>query len=565
MGNNVPDDIELHKPYIDKVVLTCPECGKDMQRVPEVIDCWFDAGSMPFAQWHYPFENEEIFNENFPADFISESIDQTRGWFYTLVAISTMLFKRAPFKNVIVTGHVQDAEGKKLSKSLGNYVDPMEILARHGADAVRWYFYTNSALWLNTRFSDEAVMETQRKFMGTIWNTYAFYVLYANIDNFNPSDYQAKDLPTMDHWILSRLHSLVKKVDECLEKYELTEPTRALTQFTDDLSNWYIRRCRNRFWASGTGAEMGQDKINAYLTLHEVLVTIAKLSAPFTPFMSEQIYQNMTSGMSGLPESVHLSSFPVANSSLINPGLEESMEQVVSIVVLGRAARNAANIKNRQPLSEMIVGVKEGTMLRGGDEKIIADELNVKAVRFVSIQEVEKYTAYKFKPQLRTLGPKYGKLVPKITEALNADSDANMKQLNAGVLHLEIEDTAVELTIDDVLVEVGQRDGFAVQMERDLSVVLDISLTDELIEEGYVRELVSKLQTMRKEAGFDVMDRIVVSHAGNEHLAEVFKRNYDTIVAEVLADNITEGLASDGYSKKWQINDLSLELCVKKV
>jgi len=564
MGKNVPDDIELHKPFIDAVTLICPECEGKMTRVPEVIDCWFDSGSMPFAQWHYPFENEARFQENFPADFISEGIDQTRGWFYSLVAISTLLFKRSSFKNVIVTGHGLDAEGKKMSKSIGNVVDPMDALQKHGADAVRWFIYTNSAVWLNIRFSDETIVEAQRKFMATIWNTYAFYVLYANIDDFNPAKYALEydKLPTMDQWILSRLHSLTKKVDECLERYELTEPTRALTQFADELSNWYIRRCRGRFWAAG----MEQDKINAYMTLHHVLMTITKLSAPFVPFMAEQIYRNLITGLEGQPDSVHLCEFPIAEESWIVPSLEASMDQVLSVVVLGRAARNAANIKNRQPLAEMIVGVKDGSEGSADAIEIIAEELNLKGVRFVPSQEVEEYTAYKFKPQLRTLGPKYGKLVPKITEALNINANTNMEQLKKGVLHLDVEGTAVALTEADVLVEVGQKEGFAVQVERDLSVVLDIRLTDELIEEGYVRELVSKLQTMRKEAGFEVMDRIAVRYGKNERLAGVFERNRDFITAEVLADDISAGdvKAADGYSKEWQINDQQLTLWVKK-
>ena len=563
-GTTVPDDIELHKPYIDAVVLACPECGKDMHRVPEVIDCWFDSGVMPFAQWHYPFENADTFNENFPADFISEAVDQTRGWFYSMLAISTLLFKKASYKNCIVLGHVQDAEGRKLSKSLGNYVDPMESLSKHGADAIRWYFYTSSAPWLSTRFSDENVGEAQRKFMGTLWNTYAFYVLYANIDGFNPAKYALEydKLPAMDRWVLSRLHSLTRKIDGCLERYELTEPTRALTQFADDLSNWYIRRCRNRFWAP----DMAQDKINAYMTLHHVLTTIAKLSAPFVPFMAEQIYRNLMTGLEGQPISVHLCDFPAAEESWIVPELEASMDQVLAVVVLGRSARNASNMKNRQPLAEMIVGVKDGSEGSADAIEIIAEELNVKVVRFVPSQEVEAYTAYKFKPQLRTLGPKYGKLVPKITEALNANANANMDQLKKGTLQLDVEGTAVDLTEADVLVEVGQKEGFAVQVDRDLSVVLDINLTDELIEEGYVRELVSKLQTMRKEAGFEVMDRIVVRHGENKRLAEVFASNREMIAAEVLADDISEGdvQAVDGYGKEWQINDQQLGLWVKK-
>jgi len=555
MAKNLPAELDLHKPGIDEIILTCEKCGGDMRRVPEVIDCWFDAGAMPFAQFHYPFENKELFDENFPADFISEAIDQTRGWFYTLMAISTLLFKRAPFKNVIVIGHVQDAEGKKLSKSLGNYVDPMEILSKQGADAVRWYFYTSSALWLNNRFSEEAVAETQRKFLGTMWNTYAFYVLYANIDGFNPSKYKLdySQLPVMDKWVLSRLHSLIGKVDECYARFELTEPSRAMTQFADELSNWYIRRCRGRFWAAG----MEQDKINAYMTLHHVLMTVAKLAAPLVPFMTEQIYLNLSKGFADAPASVHLCDFPVAEESWVAPALEDEMERVLSVVVLGRAARNAANMKNRQPLAEMFVGAD------AVPSDIIAEELNVKAVRFVPAKEIEEYTAYSFKPQLRTLGPKYGKLVPKITEALNANAAENMKTLNSGVLKFDIDGTAVELTIDDVLVDVGQREGYAVQTDRGLSVVLDIRLTDELIEEGYVRELVSKLQTMRKEAGFDVTDRISVGFGDNERLAGVFERNRGTIAAEVLADEIVSG-EIDGYGKDWQINDQKLRMWVKK-
>ncbi|MCL1987132.1 MAG: isoleucine--tRNA ligase [Firmicutes bacterium] len=560
-------NIELHKPYIDEVILTCKECGEDMHRISEVIDCWFDSGAMPFAQWHYPFENKQLFEENFPADFISEAIDQTRGWFYSLLAISTLLFDKAPFKNCVVIGHVQDSEGHKLSKSLGNYVDPMESLQKHGADAIRWYFYTSSAPWLNTRFSEDAVAESSRKFMGTIWNTYAFYVLYANIDNFNPSNYSLdyEKLPLMDKWILSKLHSLINKVDETLARYELTEPTRALTLFADDLSNWYIRRCRNRFWAAG----MEQDKISAYMTLHHILMTIAKISAPFVPFMAEQMYQNLVTGLSNVPESVHLCEFPQAELSWINANLEQSMEQILSIVVLGRAARNAVNVKNRQPLSEMIIGIAEKSQIEKNAEftEIIADELNIKKITFVPTKDIEEYTAYKFKPQLRTLGPKYGRLVPKITEALNANANENMKQLKQGILQLQIDGTPVELAESDVLVEVGQRDGFSVQMERETSVVLDIRLTADLIEEGYVRELVSKIQTMRKEAGFEIMDRITVEYSDNPILSAVFDRNRQNIATEVLADEISmhQQATENAYHKNWQINDQQLDLWVKKV
>jgi len=563
----VSADIELHKPYIDGVILICSECGGEMKRIPEVIDCWFDSGSMPFAQWHYPFENKDLFQENFPADYISEAVDQTRGWFYSMLGISTLLFQRAPFKNVIVMGHVLDAHGQKMSKHLGNVVDPMEAIAKHGADAVRWYFYISSAPWLNTRFSDEAVTEAQRKFMGTVWNTYAFYVLYANIDGFDPANYtRANKHHSMDLWVLSRLNSLVKKVDECLARYEITEPARALNQFADDLSNWYIRRCRERFWASG----MEEDKIEAYLTLHHVLVTLSKLSAPFVPFMAEQIYRNLMNSaiaQKTVPESVHLCDFPVADEKFINPALEVDMEQVVRIVVLGRAARNAVNIKNRQPLAEMMVAMPDGKTLDESYTNIIAEELNVKSVRFVAPEEVEQYTTYRFKPQLRTLGPRYGKLVPKITEALNANANANMATLKQGILRLDVDGTQVELEESDVLVDVAEREGFAVQSDRDLSVVLDTHLTESLIEEGYVRELVSKLQTMRKEAKFEVMDRIIVRYGENKQLENVFARNHDIIAAEVLADDISAGDIGDssGYSKEWQINDQRLGLWVKKV
>jgi len=572
MAINLPEDIDLHKPHIDKVLLKCPKCDGEMLRVPEVIDCWFDAGSMPFAQWHYPFENKEVFEENFPADFISEAVDQTRGWFYALIAISTLLFKRAPYKNVIVLGHVQDEKGQKLSKSLGNYIDPMETLAKHGADAVRWYFYINSAPWLNTKFSDDAVTDAQRRFMGTIWNTYAFYVLYANLAEFNPADYELdyEKLSVMDLWILSRLHSLVKKVDKHMDKYELTESARALNQFADELSNWYVRRCRKRFW----NTDFSQDTINAYMTLNHVLVTFSKLIAPFVPYMAEQMYRNLFCEeieKRGAPLSVHLCQYPEANEQFINPALESDMEKILQIVELGRSARNTAKIKNRQPLSEIFIGADENNHLskENGFKQIILEELNVKAINFVNHGETEQYTQYRFKPQLRTLGPRYGKLVSQITEILNADANANMKSLKQGILRLDINGVEVELHEEDVLVETGQKDGFIVQSDRGFNIVLDIRLTDDLIEEGYVRELISKLQTMRKEAGFDVPDHIHVRYGKNERLDKIISRNYALIAEELLAEDIclfTDGESdTDGYySKNWQINDQQLTLWVKK-
>jgi len=563
--NTFPENIELHKPYIDQVLLSCPKCKGEMHRVPEVIDCWFDSGSMPFAQWHYPFENRELFEQNFPADFISEAIDQTRGWFYSLHAISTLLFKKPAFVNCIVMGHVQDAEGRKLSKSLGNYVDPMESLLKHGADAIRWYFYTSSAPWLNTRYSDDAVEEAKRKFMVTLWNSYAFYVLYANIDKFNPTEHTLNfdKLQTMDRWILSRLHSLIKRVDTSLESYEITEPTRALTQFVDDLSNWYVRRSRERFWASG----MEDDKIQAFMTLHYVLMQTAKLAAPFTPFMSEQIYRNLITGDEKAPISVHLSDFPRYDDAVVDLALEKSMEETLNIVSLGRAARNISGMKNRQPLSEMIVGVEQTDQI-SADAVIIAEELNIKTVRFAPLKELEAYISYKFKPQLRTLGPKYGKLVPKITEALNQNADTNMKALQQGILQLTIENTNVELTESDVLIETVQQPGYAVQSERNISVAIKTTLTPDLIEEGYVRELVSKIQTMRKEAGFEVMDKITLLHSQNPVLDPIFAKNSELIATEVLANEIkhsTINVENVGYyTKEWQINDQKIELSVKK-
>ncbi len=559
MSDNCPDNIELHKPYIDAVELNCPKCGGKMHRVSEVIDCWFDSGSMPFAQWHYPFENKEIFDENYPADFISEAIDQTRGWFYTLMAISTLIFDKSPYKNVIVLGHVQDKDGRKMSKHLGNVVDPWTVLDNQGADAVRWYFYANSAPWLPNRFDDKAVNEYQRKFMGTLWNTYAFYVLYANIDNFNPMDYKLEynKLAPMDKWILSKLNSLVKFVDKSLENYKITESARAMADFVDELSNWYVRRSRERFW----GKDMPQDKVNAYMTLYTVLTTMAKLSAPFTPFMAESIYQNLVVNVDkNAPKSVHLCNFPVANDDMIDDKLEVNMELVLSIVVAGRAARNTSGIKNRQPIGNMYV--QSDRKLDDEYFDIILDELNVKNMEFVD--DASKFTSYSFKPQLRTLGRKYGKLVPAIGEYLkNGDGNALMNELNAnGVIKFNIDGTDVELGEEDVLTETAQADGFVAESDKTTTVVLSTTLTPELIEEGFVRELVSKIQTMRKDSGFEVLDRIKVYYSGNDTIAKVFADNKDSIATDVLADDICEGTSD--ISKEWNINGEKVVLSVEK-
>lgn len=559
MSDNCPDNIELHKPYIDDVELNCPKCGGKMHRVSEVIDCWFDSGSMPFAQWHYPFENKEIFDENYPADFISEAIDQTRGWFYTLMAISTLIFDKSPYKNVIVLGHVQDKDGRKMSKHLGNVVDPWTVLDNQGADAVRWYFYANSAPWLPNRFDDKAVNEYQRKFMGTLWNTYAFYVLYASIDNFNPMDYKLEynKLAPMDKWILSKLNSLVKFVDKSLENYKITESARAMADFVDELSNWYVRRSRERFW----GKDMPQDKVNAYMTLYTVLTTMAKLSAPFTPFMAESIYQNLVVNVNkNAPKSVHLCDFPVANDDMIDDKLEVNMELVLSIVVAGRAARNTSGIKNRQPIGNMYV--QSDRKLDDEYFDIILDELNVKNMEFVD--DASKFTSYSFKPQLRTLGRKYGKLVPAIGEYLkNGDGNALMNELNAnGVIKFNVDGTDVELGEEDVLTETAQADGFVAESDKTTTVVLSTTLTPELIEEGFVRELVSKIQTMRKDSGFEVLDRIKVYYSGNDTIAKVFADNKDSIATDVLADDICEGTSD--ISKEWNINGEKVVLSVEK-
>ena len=538
-GQNVPDDIELHRPFVDQVYLTCPECGKSMKRVPNVIDCWFDSGSMPFAQWHYPFENEKMFKEHFPADFISEAVDQTRGWFYTLMAISTVLFDQAPYKNVIVLGLVQDENGQKMSKSKGNAVDPMEMLEKFGADAIRWYFYTNSAPWLPSRFYEGAVTECQRKFLGTLWNTYAFYVLYAEIDQFNPMEHALveDELSIMDRWLLSKLNTLIRTVDTHLENYRITEAAKALEDFVDELSNWYVRRGRERYW----GKEMTADKINAYMTLHEALVTVAKLAAPMIPFMSEEIYLNLVAGLDpAAPRSVHLCDYPVCDESRIDPELENAMEEVLEIVVAGRACRNNAAIKNRQPIGRMYVKTPKEAL---SDEyaAVIRDELNVKEIVFT--QDVRDFTLYVYLLQLRTVGPKYGKLLGKIRTLLTElDGNEAMDILRSGKpLSFDIEGTAVELAEEDLLIESTQKSGFMAETEGELTVVLDTNLSPELLEEGFMREVISKLQTMRKEAGFEVTDHIEVSYWGSEHAQKQIQVNEQTIAKEVLADQIFEG------------------------
>lgn len=559
-SSNCPDDIELHKPYIDKVHLNCEKCGQKMTRVTEVIDCWFDSGCMPFAQWHYPFENKEIFDQNFPADFISEAIDQTRGWFYTLMAISTLLFDKAPYKNVIVLGHVQDKDGKKMSKHTGNVVDPWTVLDKQGADAVRWYFYTNSSPWLPNRFYEEAVNEGQRKFMGTLWNTYAFFVLYANIDNFDPNNYNLDydKLAPMDKWILSKLNSLVKFVDTGLESYKLTETSRAMSDFVDELSNWYVRRSRERFW----GKDMPQDKINAYMTLYTVLTTVTKLSAPFTPFMAESIYQNLVCKVyKDAPESVHLCDFPTYDENFIDKKLEEDMDTVLSIVIAGRAGRNTANIKNRQPIGNMFV--KSNKMLDHMFINIIKEELNIKNVQFKD--DVSDFTSYNFKPQLRTLGKKYGKLVPSIGNYLKENDGiklmAELKE--TGFIKFVVDGENIELKEEDVLIETAQMEGYVTENDKNITVVLDTNLNEELLEEGFVREIISKIQTMRKEAEFEVLDKITVYYSHNEKIENIINKNVEQIKEDVLATAIVKG-DKQGFSKDWNINGENVCLSVVK-
>jgi len=559
-GDERAKTVELHRPYIDEITLKCPECGGEMHRVPEVIDCWFDSGAMPFAQHHYPFENKELFEQQFPANFISEAVDQTRGWFYSLLAESTLLFNKAPYKNVIVLGHVQDENGQKMSKSKGNAVDPFDALNKYGADAIRWYFYINSAPWLPNRFHGKAVVEGQRKFMSTLWNTYAFFVLYANIDNFDPTKYNLEydQLPVMDKWLLSRLNTTVQAVDNDLANYKIPEAARALQEFVDEMSNWYVRRSRERFWAKG----MEQDKINAYMTLYNALVTIAKTAAPMIPFMTEDMYQNLVRSVDkDAPESIHLCDFPTVNEAWIDKDLEADMKELLEIVVLGRACRNTANIKNRQPIGTMYVKAEK----KMGEfyTDIIADELNVKEVKFAD--DVESFISYSFKPQLRTVGPKYGKLLGGIKQALtDIDGTAAMKELKSnGVLKLDINGNDVELTEEDLLIETAQTEGYVSESDGETSVVLDTNLTPELIEEGFVREIISKIQTMRKEAGFEVMDKIKVYAHGNDKIQEVMKAHEDEIKSEVLADEMVLG-ETDGYVKEWNINKEAVTMGVKK-
>ena len=560
MSDNCPDEIELHRPYIDNVTIKCPKCGKEMHRVPEVIDCWFDSGSMPFAQYHYPFENQELFEKHFPADFISEAVDQTRGWFYSLLAISTLIFNKAPYKNVIVLGHVQDENGQKMSKSKGNAVDPFDALEKYGADAIRWYFYINSAPWLPNRFHGKAVTEGQRKFMGTLWNTYAFFVLYANIDEFDATKYtlEYEKLSVMDKWLLSKLNSAIKAVDEDLANYKIPEAAKALQSFVDDMSNWYVRRSRERFWAKG----MEQDKINAYMTLYTALVEICKTAAPMIPFMTEDIYQNLVRSIdANAPESIHLCDFPKVNEAHIDKELEENMDRVLKLVVMGRACRNTANIKNRQPIGQMYV--KADFELSEFFDAIVADELNVKNVTFT--QEVRDFTSYSFKPQLKTVGPKYGKLLGGIKNVLSGlDGNAAMDELNAnGCLRFEVNGEEVVLNREDFLIDTAQMEGYVSEDDNGITVVLDTNLSEELLEEGFVREIISKVQTMRKEADFEVMDKIVITYEGSEKAETVFAKNADEIGAETLALEVKKATPA-GYVKEWKINGEAVTLGVEK-
>ncbi len=559
-GNPEAKNVELHRPYIDKITIPCPKCGKEMHRVPEVIDCWFDSGAMPFAQHHYPFENKELFEKQFPAQFISEAVDQTRGWFYSLMAESTLLFNKAPYENVIVLGHVQDENGQKMSKSKGNAVDPFEALETHGADAIRWYFYTNSAPWLPNRFHDKAVTEGQRKFMGTLWNTYAFYVLYANIDEFNPMNYTLEydKLAVMDKWLLSRLNTVVKAVDDNLAAYRIPESARALQDFVDEMSNWYVRRSRERFWAKG----MEQDKINAYMTLYTALVTISKAAAPMIPFMTEDIYQNLVRSVDKeAPESIHLCDFPAVEETMIDRKLEEDMEDLLEVVVMGRACRNASNIKNRQPIGQMYI--KADFDLSDFYVDIIADELNVKKVTFTD--DVRDFSSYSFKPQLKTVGPKFGKQLGEIRAALSdVDGNAAMDEVNeTGALKLVHPSGEVVLEKDDLLIDIAQKEGYVSESDNKITVVLDTNLTPELLEEGFVKEIISKVQTMRKEAGFEVMDKITLYAKDNTKIIEILDKNGAEIKSAVLATEIVTGI-TEGYEKSWNVNGEEVVMGVKK-
>ena len=559
-GNDAAYTVELHRPYIDEITCPCPKCGKTMHRVPEVLDCWFDSGAMPFAQHHYPFENKEIFEQQFPAKFISEAVDQTRGWFYSLMAESTLLFNKAPYENVIVLGHVQDKNGQKMSKSKGNAVDPFDALSKYGADAIRWYFYINSAPWLPNRFHGDAVLEGQRKFMGTLWNTYAFFVLYANIDEFDATKYKLEydKLPVMDKWLLSKLESAVKAVDENLGAYKIPETARALQDFVDDMSNWYVRRSRERFWAKG----MEQDKINAYMTLYTALVTISKAAAPMIPFMAEDIYRNLVCSIDkNAPESVHLCDFPKVNEEWIDAELEKTMEEVLDIVVLGRAARNEANIKNRQPIGTMYV--KADNELSDFYREIVEDELNIKNVKFT--QDVRDFTSYTFKPQLKTLGRRFGKKLNELKEVLsNLDGNAAMDSLNEkGSITVTVDGIEEVLEKDDLLVEAAQIEGYVSQSDYGITVVIDTNLSEELLEEGFVREIISKVQTMRKEAGFEVMDKIVLYVKDNDKVIGVLERNKEQIMSEVLAVDVVTG-ETKGFEKEWNLNGEKVTLAVEK-
>ena len=559
-GNEKALTVELHRPYIDEITCTCPKCGKTMKRVPEVIDCWFDSGAMPFAQHHYPFENKDLFEQQFPAQFISEAVDQTRGWFYSLMAESTLLFNKSPYENVIVLGHVQDENGQKMSKSKGNAVDPFDALKTYGADAIRWYFYINSAPWLPNRFHGKAVQEGQRKFMGTLWNTYAFFVLYANIDNFDATKYtlDKKSLTVMDRWILSKLNSTVGAVDDNLANYRIPEAAKALQEFVDDLSNWYVRRSRERFWAKG----MEQDKINAYMTLYTALVTICKAAAPMIPFMTEEIYRNLVCSIDKTaPESIHLCDFPTVDAEMIDKDLEASMEEVLDIVVMGRAARNTANIKNRQPIGTMYVRAERP--LDAMFQEVVADELNVKNVEFK--EDLSDFTSYTFKPQLKTVGPKYGKLLNGIRAHLaEINGREAMKELdNSGSLSFDIDGQKVVLSKEDLLIDTAQMEGYVTEEDSTVTVVLDTNLSEELIEEGFVREIISKIQTMRKEAGFEVMDKIVVYSMGNQKIEGYMKEYREEILSDVMASDIRFDEVK-GYTKEWSINGESVTLGVEK-
>ena len=558
-GNEKALTVELHRPYIDEITVKCPECGREMHRVPEVIDCWFDSGAMPFAQHHYPFENQDLFEQQFPAQFISEAVDQTRGWFYSLLAESTLIFNKAPYENVIVLGHVQDENGQKMSKSKGNAVDPFDALATYGADAIRWYFYVNSAPWLPNRFHGKAVMEGQRKFMGTLWNTYAFFVLYANIDNFDATKYELNydSLNVMDKWLLSKLNTVVGQVDDNLANYRIPETARALQEFVDDMSNWYVRRSRERFWAKG----MEQDKVNAYMTLYTALVTICKAAAPMVPFITEDIYRNLVCGIDkSAPESIHLCDFPEVKTEWIDKDLEKNMDEVLRIVVMGRACRNAANIKNRQPIADMFV--KAPYKLDGYYQDIIRDELNVKAVSFTD--DVRSFTTYSFKPQLKTVGPKYGKSLNGIrTYLAEVDGNAAMDELKEkGSLTFDVNGVSVVLSEEDLLIDMARTEGYVSDGDNEITVVLDTKLTPELIEEGFIREIISKIQTMRKEADFEVMDKIVVYCQGNDKIAELLTSHREAIQLEVLALEVRIG-ETKGYVKDWSINGEEVTLGVE--